>query len=288
MSWLAPSSDGGSAVTGYRVYRGSSGGGETLLASVGNVTSYSDGSVVPGSTYFYRVSAVNSAGEGPLSNEVSATASSASAVVSDSFQRSVAAGFGSADVGGAWSVSSTSRTKVSGGEGVVYGWSGGNQDTQASVGPAVANVDAVALVRLSATNPIGAAYSPRLVVRAQSDLRNGYWARLTHLPSGGLGWALARVDNAGGTGTVVLASGSLLSSGAAGSRWWVRLRASGSTIQARFWPDGKSEPTTWQATATDGYWVTGRVAVGVYAGSGMTSPFPDTGIDSLIASDLGS
>jgi serine protease AprX len=70
--WTAPSSNGGAAITGYKIYRGTSPGDGTLLATLGAVRSYTDATVVNGTTYFYRVSAVNSAGEGPLSNELSA------------------------------------------------------------------------------------------------------------------------------------------------------------------------------------------------------------------------
>jgi fibronectin type 3 domain-containing protein len=73
LAWSAPSSNGGAAVSGYRIYRGTSSGAETLLATVGNLTSYADTAVVNGTTYYYAVSAVNAAGEGPRSNERSAT-----------------------------------------------------------------------------------------------------------------------------------------------------------------------------------------------------------------------
>ena len=59
----APASDGGSAITGYNIYRGTASGGETLLTQVGNVTSYTDASVTNGTTYYYKVSAVNAVGE---------------------------------------------------------------------------------------------------------------------------------------------------------------------------------------------------------------------------------
>ncbi|MDP9300071.1 MAG: S8 family serine peptidase [Actinomycetota bacterium] len=70
LSWTAPS-DGGSAITNYKIYRGTTSGGETLLATVGNVTSYKDSGLTNGTTYFYQVSAVNALGEGSRSNEVS-------------------------------------------------------------------------------------------------------------------------------------------------------------------------------------------------------------------------
>jgi predicted phage tail protein len=68
-----PSDDGGAAVIGYEIYRGSSAGAETLHATVGNVLTYTDAGLTNGSTYWYQVAAVNSAGPGTRSNEVSAT-----------------------------------------------------------------------------------------------------------------------------------------------------------------------------------------------------------------------
>src|SRR5262249_14199914 len=68
LSWTAPTSDGGIALTGYKVYRGTSPGGESFLADAGTSTAYDDTTVSNGTTYYYRVSAVNAVGEGPLSN----------------------------------------------------------------------------------------------------------------------------------------------------------------------------------------------------------------------------
>src|SRR5213595_937564 len=75
LTWSAPNSNGGSPITNYRIYRGTSSNGETLLATIGNVLTYSDTSVTNGVTYYYQVSAMNGAGEGPRSNEASATPS---------------------------------------------------------------------------------------------------------------------------------------------------------------------------------------------------------------------
>jgi hypothetical protein len=73
LSWQAPSSDGGSQLTGYRLYRGESAGGESFLTDLPLATSYTDSPLQNGSTYYYKVSALNALGEGPLSNEASAT-----------------------------------------------------------------------------------------------------------------------------------------------------------------------------------------------------------------------
>ncbi|MDV3294012.1 MAG: hypothetical protein LYZ70_07050 [Nitrososphaerales archaeon] len=63
LSWSAPSFDGGTQVIGYKVYRGDSSTGERLLASIGSQTSYTDSSVVSGTTYYYNVTASNAVGE---------------------------------------------------------------------------------------------------------------------------------------------------------------------------------------------------------------------------------
>lgn len=73
LSWTAPSSDGGSAVMSYRVYSGASSGSETLVpgggcSGLGAVTSCTD-TFAGNQVFFYRVSAINSVGEGAQSNE---------------------------------------------------------------------------------------------------------------------------------------------------------------------------------------------------------------------------
>lgn len=72
LSWTTPA-NGGSAITGYKVYRGTASAGETLYASLGVVNTYTDTSATNGTTWYYQVTAVNAVGESARSNEVSAT-----------------------------------------------------------------------------------------------------------------------------------------------------------------------------------------------------------------------
>ena len=76
LSWTAPASDGGSPLTGYDVYEGTSTGGEssTPVNTSGpvNGTNYTVTGLTAGTAYYFTVEAVNPAGNGPASNEASA------------------------------------------------------------------------------------------------------------------------------------------------------------------------------------------------------------------------
>ncbi|MEM3413787.1 MAG: kelch repeat-containing protein, partial [Thermoplasmata archaeon] len=74
LSWIQPASDGGSAITNYRIYRSTASGTETPFAIIGNFTTYTDTNVTAGTTYYYQVAAINAIGEGNKSNEANATA----------------------------------------------------------------------------------------------------------------------------------------------------------------------------------------------------------------------
>ncbi len=68
LTW-GPADSGGSEITSYTVYRGTSPGSGTPVATVGTALSYTDTDVVVGVRYYYRVSATNALGEGGLSLE---------------------------------------------------------------------------------------------------------------------------------------------------------------------------------------------------------------------------
>ena len=77
LSWSVPSSNGGSPVTGYRVYIGTSAGHESSTPMNANLVtslSYIASSLTKGKKYYFVIKAVNAAGMSLGSVEVSATA----------------------------------------------------------------------------------------------------------------------------------------------------------------------------------------------------------------------
>ncbi len=71
LTWQPPSSNNGSSIIKYDIYRGTSSGQETLLNSISNsTTSYEDTITGTDQTYYYYVTAVNVMGESQKSNEV--------------------------------------------------------------------------------------------------------------------------------------------------------------------------------------------------------------------------
>jgi fibronectin type 3 domain-containing protein len=96
LSWAPPSSDGGSQVTKYKVYRSTTPGGQQLtrspLVSLSKATfTYRDAAVANGTKYYYVVVATNAYGASDPSNEAGATPSSSATVTAPSAPTSVSA-----------------------------------------------------------------------------------------------------------------------------------------------------------------------------------------------------
>jgi len=72
LTWGLPA-DGGSPIITYLIYRGTaSGSANEPIGESSQSLSFTDAAVVPGTTYYYRVTAVNALGESPMSTEASA------------------------------------------------------------------------------------------------------------------------------------------------------------------------------------------------------------------------
>ncbi len=138
LAWTPPASDGGSAVTGYNVYRGTTSGGEALLATGVSGTTYHDASLTNGTTFFYQVTAVNAVGEGPRSNERSATPSASTAPGAPTLSAQGVRGVG---VWLTWTVPTSGGSPITGYE-VFRGTSSGGETLLATLGTVTSYTDA--------------------------------------------------------------------------------------------------------------------------------------------------
>jgi fibronectin type 3 domain-containing protein len=113
---------GSAGATSYNVYRSLNGNGEggTPLATGVTGTSFTDATVAFGTTYFYKVTAVNAAGESTKSNEASGTPLVQVHVHFTSDATEAPAGY----------VADTGLAYASRGNGLNYGW---NQDNTANM-----------------------------------------------------------------------------------------------------------------------------------------------------------
>ena len=146
LSWSAPASNGGAAVNGYDVYRGTSAGGESATPIVTNVTgtSFTDTGLTNGTTYYYTVAAVNAVGVSPQSGEASATPQAGA----PSAPLAVVASAGNASVTVSWSVPASDGGSPVTGYDVYRGTSAGGE----SATPIVTNVTGTSFTDTGLTN----------------------------------------------------------------------------------------------------------------------------------------
>jgi hypothetical protein len=76
LTWTAPLNTGWLPIDGYKIFKSTASGSETLFTTTGNVLTWTDTGLVNGQAYYYVISAVNTQGDGAQSSEASATPSS--------------------------------------------------------------------------------------------------------------------------------------------------------------------------------------------------------------------
>lgn len=196
-------------------------------------------------------------------------------VAADAFGRTVATGFGTADTGGAWTVTGAGvAVSVADGSGRLSVPAG---RTATALLPSVSalDTDLVGTVRVE-TQPTGGGVYTSAVVR--STAAGDYRARLKIQPNG---QAVLNLTRTGGGTETALTAQTVVPGVAytAGMTLSVRIQATGSgttTVRARVWVTGTAEPATWQHSATDttaGLQVAGAVGlVDLVSGTATATP----------------
>ena len=171
------------------------------------------------------------------------------ALLVDDFGRTVAAGWGVPATGPAWSVTgSLADYRVAAGQGeLLLGKPGAKRRAISAI--AAADVDVTTVVSLDADPTGGGVF---LNLGARSSGGNAYLARIKLLSGGSVVLNTARSVN----GVVTALGGGTMPSltYTAGQELNLRLQVTGTgttTIRAKVWPVGDSEPSGWFAVSTD-------------------------------------
>jgi PKD repeat protein len=224
-------------------------------------------------TYTVTLTVTDSDGAQASVNHAVTVSAGSTAFVSDTFGRTVSNGWGTADVGGAWSiVGKAARYAVGSGAGSMSFPTPGVQ-LETFVGPATTDADVVADLALDKV-PAGAPVYISLVGRRVST-GNTYVGKVQIQTNGQL---LLRLNRLVG-GTESQLAGPLTLPGityTAGMRLSMRVQVTGTsptTIRARAWSAAASEPASWQLSATDssaGLQQAGAVGAVVFVPSAST------------------
>jgi hypothetical protein len=242
-------SDNASDETGYVVERSLTGAGAWSVVAgslPAGTTGFRDSGLSASTQYFYRVKAVNAAGSSGYSNTASAT--TAPGPVGPLFSETFSGTDGSAWDSTRWTTSVSSAVlDQRGGQGRMRFENVSNAAAQAiSKMSTTGDSETVLSVRFADTAPRGYLY---LFSRASGNWSGGYPSTSYFLQMRNDDGTVQLWKSQAGT-TTMLAS----VTGAAAVTTldqMVRFRVVGSTLSARVWTAGTTEPTQWEVTATD-------------------------------------
>ena len=275
----------------------------------GTIASYSwnfgDGSpavTTPTATYTYAAGGPetvtltvtdNQGATGSTSQQFSPVAPGG-AIAQDTFTRTVASGWGTADLGGAYAAAAGGgTTSVNGSAGTFYIAS----TTGAGGGlylPSVLALDTDARVDVSTSlAPVGGTFGQSSYITLRHTATNTeYRLRMRFVPGGAIKLAFTKTV---GSTTEVQIGNEITVAGlpyVAGQAYSLRFDVTGTnptTLQARVWVAGTTEPSTWNLTATDSepaLQAAGSPGVRVFLGANSTNQ-PTWQFDNLAVIDLG-
>ena len=201
-------------------------------------------------------------------------------LATDAFGRTVATGFGTADVGGAWTVSGSAASwSVGGGAGTISTVKGSTLSAYLNSVSSNASDVSVSL-RIPALPAGGSIYAGVVGRRVGTD---DYNARVIVGASGSVSIQVLHGGTALKSATVTGLTAS------AGSVLHLRMQTMGvgtTTVQARTWLDGATQPGSWQVSATDttaALQAAGSIGVRTYVSSGLTNGPIAVGVDDFTA-----
>jgi len=239
-------------------------------------------------TYTVRLTVTDNGGAtGTTTRTVTVTAPPGpTTYVNDQFSRTVAGGWGTAPTGGAWSVNGTaSNYAVNGSAGTIVNPAGSGRLAYLA-GVSAPAADAVFSFGLDKVANGSGSY---LSTHARRITGQGSYAAKAQVTStGSVTLALSRTNSAGAE-TVIQAPTTI--SGltyAVGDKLSVRVQAVGSnptTVRAKVWKTGTTEPAAWQRSVTDstaGLQTAGHVGFSSYVSSGATNGPITIAVDSLV------
>lgn len=276
------STDPDGAVTGYRWEFGDGGTADTSVAS----HTYADDGTFP-----MTLTATDEDGaSASVTRQITVTAKPPSEpkIAADDFERTVANGWGAAPTGGAWTVAgASSRYAASGGSGRHILTSPGTTAESTLSAVRADDVDLRVKLAWSRTAAQGTTYAT-VIIRRQTD-GSDYRLKVFGYSSGTVQLALAR--RVGTTETTLQTSTVPGLTLTAETAYRVAFRASATadttSLSAKLWPDGRSEPAVWGITATDTapqLQRPGSIALNSYLSGSATAPIT-TRFDDLVLTE---
>ncbi|MFI7589617.1 PKD domain-containing protein [Spongisporangium articulatum] len=227
-------------------------------------------------TYTVKLTVTDDKGAtGVLSQNVTVTAAQdPNVIAADTFERTVATGFGSADTGGAWTTTgSTSTFSVGNGAASVTTPAGGTSMARLD-GVPQQDVDETHRVWIDAMPTGSGIYYSTLLRR---DTTADYRAKVFINPAGKVQVYLTKIVS--GTETTLTTAQTVTGlTVTPGTVLKVRSQAVGvnpTTLNIKVWADGSAEPAAWQQTVTDSTAVlqdAGTVGLAAYLSGSATAP----------------
>jgi hypothetical protein len=280
----------------YTVERSPDGNTWSVITSTvpGTATSYQDTGLAGATTYSYRVKATNAGGSSAYSN--TATATTATLYASDSFSRTVSGAWGTPDftdtAGLSWQLTFGSASAFAVGPDFAGSTGAGKQiataagqTRQMTLALNHQNVSATVRVALDQV-PVGGNLNAYVYLRYVNDF-NWYRLGVALTPAKSIWLNLAKRTGTATSYTDTTLASQTISGLTYAAKTYYRLRfetestsATATTLRGKIWPDGTTEPASFQVSAsgdtTASLQTAGSLALRSYTASSYTGTLPVT------------